>query len=65
MSWNYRVVRSSNGDLTIREVHYHDGEIMGMSLVGEAVQGETIEELHEALHRMSEALVKPIIEAKS
>ena len=64
VSWNYRVVRSGNGDLSIREVHYKQTEIIGMSQVGEAVQGDTIEDLHDTLHKMSEALTKPIIEAK-
>jgi hypothetical protein len=61
--WNYRVFRDEHGNLTIRETYYNDaGEVVHWSLGGEAVVGDTIEDLHDGLHKMSEALTKPIVD---
>lgn len=64
--WNYRVFRDEHGNLTIRETYYDDNDqVTAMSLGGEAIVGDTIEDLHDGLHKMSEALTKPILDMRT
>ena len=66
--WNHRVVERTIVEfgkpvkwLGIHEVFY-DGDSVGWTDEPVAVQGETVEELRETLHRMLAALDKPVIE---
>lgn len=67
MSWNFRVMEDVEGTLTLREVYYTDGVIVGwtdaVSPMGIPQDGEppALESLAWELNRMVEALAKPIL----
>lgn len=64
--WNYRVVKTKDGDDDWYAVHscYYDddGEADGTSLLASRAGGNTLEQLRADLQRMLEALDKPIID---
>ena len=63
MSWNYRMVRHSSGNLFIHEVYYYsDGTPKAMSTEPIIPQGEDRYVLLEDLIYMQEALEKEIFE---
>lgn len=62
-SWNYRVLRYSDGSLGIHEVYYDEGGKPSMCTVdGVSGAGEDIDELRRDLKLMAKALEKPILE---
>lgn len=67
MSWNYRVLKSKDGDndlLRIVEAYYNsDGELRSYGEASAPV-GETLEEIQNVLDKMKTALDKPIISIK-
>lgn len=62
MSWNYRVIRSNAGELSIHEVYYDEtGGIKYWSSYPDAVAGENISELATEIDHMRDALNRPIL----
>ncbi|HQU30657.1 MAG: hypothetical protein HRU72_02205 [Planctomycetia bacterium] len=61
MPWNYRVIEDK-GKFRIHEVYYNDaGEITAISEDPIAPEGETLEELKDALEYYFAALKRPVL----
>lgn len=64
MSWNYRVMRSEQGELLIHEVGYaENGEISSWSEAVPAA-GDSLDELRVDLEHMRQAVALPVLEVK-
>lgn len=62
MTWNYRVMKTSE-EFAIREVYYReDGSIEGWTVGPTAPSAETLDGLKWLIDRYREALKKPVIE---
>lgn len=66
MSWNYRVMRTTDPDGThdfaIHEVHYDEfDEVTGWTARDVGASGETFRELCGSMKRYNEAIFKPVI----
>jgi hypothetical protein len=61
-TWDYRVFREANGDLTIREVFYSpDGELLGFSRDAVTVSAGSIDTLVQMMDDLKAALRLPIL----
>jgi hypothetical protein len=69
MSWNYRVVKSKEGDLDWYEIHeayYDDGQSYPSVITQNpsAPAGNSIEDLKENIETMLLALEKPVLNSE-
>lgn len=63
MSWNYRVLRYSTGELGLHEVFYDaDGNPDGCTMEAVGLVGDDLTEMHRGLDMMRRALHEPILE---
>lgn len=61
-TWNYRIVESTNGELSIHEVYYDDmGVPTDWTAEGVAPYGETMAELNTCFNMMQDAFYEPIL----
>ena len=64
MTWNYRVVRDTDGAFSIREAYYdNEGRVEAITEEGIGPYGDTVEELRADYERMREAFEKPVLDA--
>ena len=65
MSWNYRVLKSKDGDddwYQLHEIYYDKSDIVnGWVKAGATVHGNSIDDLRDTLSNMLEALDKDIL----
>lgn len=62
MTWNYRVIKDSEGYLSIHEVYYdEDGAIVSWSKDPISPSGEDFEDISSDISYMKLALLKPIL----
>lgn len=63
-TWNYRVVKSKDGEDDWYQIHsaYYNDYGFGLSVEGARAGGNSLDELRKDLERMLEALNKPIID---
>lgn len=62
MTWNYRVVKETDGTYRIREVYYDDdGSIKAWTAEDASPLGETEDEIRADVERISQALSRPVL----
>lgn len=67
MSWNYRVLRYTDGSLAIHEAFYDEDKETPHSCTADAVGvgGDDLDDLMSTLNLMHRALLRPILDYQS
>lgn len=61
MTWTYRVIRAADGGCRIAEVYTTDGAPL-WTADPIAPYGDNLDELRTDVHRMADALLKPVLD---